>query len=87
MAHNKKRADGRKQRLDLLRRMYRPSERLFKDALARYPRRQLAPDDVLDALANAVTAMELNNGPATLPAKPPVDRCGLPMEMVLPHFA
>ncbi len=87
MAHNKKRADGRKQRLDLLRRMYRPSERLLEHALTCYPRRQLAADDVLDALVNAMAALSLQNNPATLPAKPPADRCGLPMEMVLPHFA
>ena len=41
----------------------------------------------IDALANVVTATRLENAGATLPALPPVDQCGLPMEMVYARFA
>ena len=86
MACSKKSVDGRKQRLDLIRRWSPRSDQLFDSAMRHYPRRQLAADDILDALANAVTAMRLTSDGATLPAKPTVDRCGLPMEMVYAHF-
>jgi predicted RNase H-like nuclease len=86
MAHSKKSADGRQQRLDLIERWHPRSDQLFNSAMRHYPRRQLAPDDILDALANAVTAVRLKSDGATLPAEPDVDRCGLPMEMVYARF-
>ena len=44
--------------------------------------RRAAPDDVLDALVAAITASLGDEALATLPAAPPRDRFGLPMEMV-----
>lgn len=51
-------------------------------ALLAFPRNEVGRDDVLDALACAVTASR-RSGLRTLPAEPEVDPEGLPMEMVL----
>lgn len=45
----------------------------FGHLLQRYPRKDLTRDDILDALANAVTASRLKLGSATLPDDPPRD--------------
>lgn len=82
MRYSKKDARGRADRLALLQRVYPASETIFAAALARFTRRQVARDDILDALVNAVTALHLGQCGATLPEDPPLDRCGLPMEMV-----
>jgi predicted RNase H-like nuclease len=78
----KKQPDGYRDRLELLRSVYagtddvieaaRKGERLKKD---------LADDDILDALVGAVTA-RLHPHLQTLPATPPLDDQGLPMEIV-----
>ncbi len=48
----------------------------------RLPRRQAAPDDVLDAAACALAARDMLSGRATcLPTNPPVDARGLRMEI------
>ncbi|RJQ74415.1 MAG: DUF429 domain-containing protein [Desulfobacteraceae bacterium] len=83
MAHGKKSPAGEAERLDLLERAYPRSSTVFKAALARYRRKDLARDDILDALVNAVTAARLkDHACATLPRRPPRDRRGLAMEIV-----
>ena len=53
----------------------------YRDALDTYKRKDVAADDILDALVGAVTAMHL---PAikTLPENPVKDEEGLAMEIV-----
>ncbi|MGD8701278.1 MAG: DUF429 domain-containing protein [Desulfosarcina sp.] len=87
MLHGKKRPAGRNERLNALCRVYSHAPDIYKAALDRYPRKQVARDDILDALANALTATRLETAGATLPELPPVDRRGLPMEMVYARFA
>lgn len=82
MRHYKKSAEGVAERLKLLQKVWPRSTFLYKSALDQYPAKQIAPDDILDALANAVTALRLEEAGATLPEDPPKDRLGLPMEMV-----
>ena len=82
MAHRKKSAAGAAERIHLLERAYPGAGALYSAALGRYPRRDLSPDDILDAMVNAVTATRLEHCEATLPADPPRDALGLPMEMV-----
>lgn len=82
MKHNKKSAEGQAARLDLLMEAYPYASAVYKAALDRYPRKDLAPDDILDALVNAVTATLLEKAEGTLPADPPRDERGLPIEMV-----
>ena len=81
MVYNKKSAPGESERLHLLEQVCPGSRDLFKTALARYPRKALGRDDILDALANAVTALHLKSA-ATLPRHPPNDGRGLPMQIV-----
>ncbi len=57
---------------------------ILSAALAAHPRRLLARDDVVDALAGAVAAWVGRMGLRTLPARPPRDGRGRPMEMVVP---
>jgi predicted RNase H-like nuclease len=83
MRHYKKSAEGAAERLKLLQKAWRRSTSLYKSAIGRYPAKQIAPDDIIDALANAVTALRLGGeAGVTLPEDPPADRLGLPVEMV-----
>lgn len=81
MVYKKKSPAGQSERLDRLEQVFPGSRAIFQAALKRYPRKALARDDILDALANAVTALNLKSA-ATLPEIPPRDRRGLPMEIV-----
>jgi len=83
MAHNKRTADGRRERRELLRRLAPDALEAADGLLAATPRRRLAADDAIDAAALAVTAALLATRPVrTLPAVPARDALGLPMEMV-----
>jgi predicted RNase H-like nuclease len=81
MAFPKKKADGLAERLALV------EEWLGGGILARargdYLKRDLADDDILDAIAGLWTAHRIAAGKAeTLPASPPRDETGLPIEIV-----
>ena len=81
--YSKKTADGIAQRLDVLQQVEPKAQAIF-DAGCSHPCKGVAEDDVLDALAAAVTArrrgqsLELQ----TLPKNPDNDSKGLAMEMV-----
>ena len=86
MAFNKKTGAGQAERQAVLENILSP---IFSDlahlmsATWTFNRQEVAPDDVLDALALAATAfLGQNRGPATIPAEPDTDTRGLPMEMV-----
>jgi predicted RNase H-like nuclease len=82
LSHPKKPAAGFRERVELLKRVYPEAEKIISAALATLNRRDAAPDDLLDALAAAVTALLGQTGLAALPAAPERDARGLPMEMV-----
>jgi len=81
MRHAKKTRDGFAERLALLASLRPGIEQVVETALARYPRKMVAPDDILDALVCAVTASMAENW-KTVPSVPEIDSKGLPMEMV-----
>lgn len=82
MQYNKRTAEGRRERLRVLRR-YLPTVRSFvNQVLGETLRRDVQADDVLDALVLAILAREGRGRLATLPLLPPRDAKGLPMEMV-----
>jgi predicted RNase H-like nuclease len=81
MRHGKKTWAGFSERLMLLASLQPELEQVVETALARYPRKVVAPDDILDALVCAVTA-RLEGHWRTVPAVPEIDSKGLPMEMV-----
>jgi predicted RNase H-like nuclease len=63
----------------LLNRLLLSADHIVESALESFPRKALARDDILDAMALAVTAMQGNL--KTLPPSPPTDTAGLPMEI------
>lgn len=80
MQHAKKTLEGRDERLDLLRLEFGTA---VDAALSDRRRLGCAADDVIDAFVGLWTARRAWGGQAvTLPAVPPRDRHGLPMEMV-----
>jgi len=82
MDHYKKTPQGLKERLGLLKKHFPRSSAIYKAALDRYLRKEVGRDDILDALANAVTASQFNKNKASLPERPENDTLGLPMEVV-----
>jgi len=82
MRHNKKQEAGRHERLAVLQKYFAPCHQLFESAASQYLRRQLALDDIIDAMVCAVTAKFGYNNYTTVPASPSSDIRGLPMEIV-----
>ena len=89
LAHKKKGKDGRCERLEILRRYSVNAKRplnidaIYNKSLCEHPRKTVAYDDVLDALAAALTAkIGYEKGYRTLPTAPAKDSRGLTMEMV-----
>jgi predicted RNase H-like nuclease len=82
MQHNKKTEDGFKERLRLLNRYYSGSKAVAESVLSSFARKEVGKDDILDALAAAVTAKLANGSLRSLPEVPERDLTGLPMEMV-----
>ena len=82
MLHNKKQEAGRHERLAVLQTYFAPCHQLFESAASQYLRRQLALDDIIDAMVCAVTAKFGYNNYTTVPASPMSDIRGLPMEIV-----
>ena len=82
MRHGKKTGRGFHERLTLLERFYASAVKCFDEIRTGHPRRDLADDDILDAIAVAITASADRGALRTLPEIPVEDSCGLPMEMV-----
>jgi predicted RNase H-like nuclease len=81
MSHNKKTQSGFEERLDVLLRHRPDAADIVQQAMAQFPRKLVARDDIVDALVVAVTASRKHNW-LTLPPAPETDARGLPMEMV-----
>lgn len=80
MLHAKKKAQGREERERLVISCYGPAYRQVQLSL---PRGHFANDDLLDAFAALWSAKRVTTGHAVvLPTVPPIDSCGLRMEMV-----
>ncbi|MGA9348792.1 MAG: DUF429 domain-containing protein [Anaerolineae bacterium] len=88
MTHSKRTPEGFVERLGVIRKVYGRCEELVKEALLKHEGQDVARDDVLDALAAAVTAKFGFDVLKTLPEAPERDSVGLPMEMVYynPHL-
>jgi len=82
MRYSKKRPEGWLERLGVLDKHFPPCRALFDRACAEFLRREVARDDIVDALVCAVTAKVGFGHYRTLPAVPPRDGRGLPMEIV-----
>jgi predicted RNase H-like nuclease len=83
MVHSKKKSEGQNERIKVLESVYSRANDIFTCAKSTYRRKEVAIDDILDALAAAVTAMlGYQNGFETLPQEPERDSQGLPMQML-----
>ena len=82
MPHNKKKAVGWQERLDLLRKLDQRTDSMVDAALRGYLRKDVAKDDILDALVAALTADGDIAELRSFPAEPQRDAEGLLMEMV-----
>jgi len=81
MRWSKKTRDGRAERCALATAWL--GEEALRRARDELPRKGVAPDDILDAIAALWTAHRIAEGTArTLPASPPRDETGLPMQIV-----
>ena len=70
----------------LMSRVWPPAGNAVAEALQRYPRYQVARDDIVDALVLAITAAQPEDRLFTIPAEPETDSAGLPVEMVYAIF-
>ena len=85
MSFGKKTPRGKSERQAILQRHYSATPELLASVRRRYLKRQVADDDVRDALVAAICAsLCARIGLITLPAAPDTDARGLPMEIVLP---
>ena len=88
MSTNKKNPPGLRERRETLRRCAQDVNgvdvyAMFEKARGKYTKAQVADDDIVDAIAIAITAkIGCENGFMTLPDNPPKDSKGLTMEMV-----
>ena len=86
MQHAKKRSEGLAERAELLQSVYPQATAVIDHTLSTYRRKDVARDDILDALAAAVTGLMGGNDLASIPQEPEFDERGLRMEMVYcPH--
>ena len=82
MSFSKKDPEGLEERLRVLGKAEPRAGEIFDAACSRFFRKRVTKDDILDALAAAVTAYRGHNHLRTLPVTPDRDGKGLPMEMV-----
>lgn len=82
MGDSKRTTEGIKERIRVLKPVEPRTNEILAKAHCKYPDKFVAKDDILDALAAAVTAYKGHHDLQTLPTNPPKDSKGLPMEMV-----
>ena len=85
LEHGKKGPAGQRERLAVLEGHHPGVLDIYHAALRDLPRRAVARDDVLDALAAAVVAHRYGDTLRTLPDRPDRDSCGLIREIVVPR--
>lgn len=82
LSYSKRNEAGMRERLAVLQKICPGSETIFYHAIKKYARQDLAKDDILDAIALAITASSLPATLCTVPKNPARDKQNLPMEIV-----
>ena len=82
MVYSKKRPQGFSERYSILQKIYPQTKAIVGKALERFMRKDLARDDILDAIVLAVSARFRLTSIRTVPPAPPRDKKDLPMEIV-----
>lgn len=85
MIYSKKTEQGKQERLAVLAQFFKPCHQLFRQAAGQFLRRQVAHDDIIDAMVCAVTAKHGYHNYTSLPSCPQRDINGLAMEIVFYH--
>jgi predicted RNase H-like nuclease len=82
MKYSKKNSDGFFERKEILKPICSVTDEIVETALSRYKRKELAKDDILDALVSAVTAkLGYNYGFEYIPCEAETDDKGLKIQM------
>lgn len=85
MESKKKSDDGQSERIQLLKFLDVPIEKLFEQLRANFSKSEVADDDLLDASILVCSAQQaLKNGAVPLPDPPERDETGLPMAIWYP---
>ncbi|MFK8015457.1 MAG: ACT domain-containing protein [Gammaproteobacteria bacterium] len=87
MVHAKKTPEGFAERMALLGQRLPQAPAVVDEALERYRRKEVARDDIVDALVVLVTAMLPDRELSTAPVSPARDSTGLAMEIVYPTIS
>jgi predicted RNase H-like nuclease len=82
MHHSKKTRAGLHERMSLLHSLSACAEDIFRKAVNIFPRKNVALDDILDALVLALSAKICRGNLVSLPGVWETDDLGLPMEIV-----
>ena len=82
MEYPKKTEEGFRERMKVLSRSWPRAEAVIAHAYLWSSSLRVGRDDVVDAMANAITASFESHALHTLPTQPVIDHEGLPMEMV-----
>lgn len=84
MIHSKKTREGIHERMRVLVKRFKRSGEIYDSAVAGYRRKDVSRDDIVDAIALAVTGFLYAGRLRSLPENPPEDLCGIPMGIVMP---
>ncbi|MFP4164384.1 MAG: DUF429 domain-containing protein [Chitinispirillaceae bacterium] len=84
MEYAKKCSSGLEERLALLKELLPHAEDIFRYSVADFRRKDVARDDILDAMVMAASAVKRNKL-SSLPRNSEYDSCGLKMEIVFPR--
>ena len=82
MINNKKTGAGFEERVNLLKNVITNAEQIVVEAMQTFKRKDVARDDILDALVLAITAASSSETIMTIPENPEKDMKDLPMEIV-----
>lgn len=83
MKFKKKSEDGLRERLEVLENHDARAAEIYRTAIDQYLRKDVAKDDILDALCMAITGQMVKNGiRCSLPQQPEIDDHGLPMQII-----
>ncbi len=83
MRYSKKKVEGFIERKEVLSNVFKSTDEIIEYALLKYRRKDLAKDDVLDALAAALTAkIGSRYGFVYVPEEPETDSRGLKIQMI-----
>ncbi|MEW5814676.1 MAG: DUF429 domain-containing protein [Spirochaetota bacterium] len=86
LSFSKKTEDGRKERLRILEYYAIQAKAIYQYTLHIFKRRDVTGDDILDAMALAVSAVLIHKyGLTGIPEKPEYDERGIAMQIVIPN--